>query len=262
MTANAAPVRSEMAELSARHNPLYGIICRDPTPIEIELLAGAGCHAIWLDLEHGSISLLDAGKLCRLITSLGMIAVVRVPEISRHQVQSVLDGGCEIIVAPNVCTAAEARELVRLGKYPPAGERGVSSSTARTGYTLGSDVGATLRAVNAATYLMVQIEGDEGLANLDEILDVDGVDMLTVGPLDWSVAVGLYGASAQEALREKVEDVFKRAAKAGKTTAMIVRNKDEARRYIELGVQLIFVGLDVALKRQAFVDAIRRVADV
>jgi 4-hydroxy-2-oxoheptanedioate aldolase len=253
-------VRSVLDDLRAKQRTLYGVICRDPTLIEIELLAGAGCDAIWLDLEHGGISLTEAGRWCRLITSLGMLPVVRVPEISKYYVQTVLDAGCEVLVAPNVITATEARELVRLAKYPPAGERGVSSSTARTGYALAGDVEATLRAVDAATHLMVQIESDQGLANLDEMLEVEGIDMVTVGPLDWSITLGLFGSRAQTELRDKIEKVFTDAAGAGKTTAMVVRNQDEARRYVELGVLIIFVGADVGMKRQAFVDAIQRIA--
>ena len=102
-------------------------------------MAQAGYHVVWLDLEHSHQSDEEAIHLSRTIAHLGMVPLVRIPELSRTHVQRLLDGGIEIITLPMVKDAAQATELVHLGKYPPIGRRGISSSTPRTGYTLGPD---------------------------------------------------------------------------------------------------------------------------
>jgi 2-keto-3-deoxy-L-rhamnonate aldolase RhmA len=254
-------VRSVMAELSARHKILYGMICRDPTAIDMELLAEGGCHVVWIDLEHGFMSLGRAGELCRMASAVGMVPLVRVAEIVKHQIQAVLDAGCEIVVAPNTRTAAETRELVRLVKYPPLGERGLSSTPARSGYALASDVTGQLAEVNSVTYTMLQIESDEGLANLDAMLEVDGVDMITIGPADWTVGLALTGPGAAAEMQRRFDSVIAKADAAGKPTAMVVRNSEEAAHYREAGVGLLLVGVDIAFKRRAFAAAIQQIAE-
>ena len=81
------------------------------------------------------------------------------------------------------------RQFVELAKYPPIGRRGVSSTTAGAGYTLGVDPQKTLSQANEATHLMVLIESDEGYAALDAILEIEGVDMITVGQQDWGASL-------------------------------------------------------------------------
>ena len=138
-------------------------------------------------------------RLGRTATHLGMVPLVRMPELSRTQVQRLLDGGIQVLALPDVRTAEEAARFVQMGKYPPVGRRGVSSSSAGTAYTMGADPKQTLREVNEATHLMLMIESDEAYESLDEILAVDGIDMVTVGPMDWSVSLGLFGDEAQDA---------------------------------------------------------------
>ena len=131
--------------------------------------------------------------------------MARIPELTRTQVQRLLDGGMEILTLPDVRSAAQAARLVQLGKFPPLGERGVSSSSAGTGFTLGSDPRRALGEADLRTSLMVMIESDEGYRALDDILEVEGIDMLTVGEMDWSVSLGLFGPEAKRALAPKIE---------------------------------------------------------
>jgi len=254
-------VESRFSRVQREHAVLLGILCRDPTSVEIELLARAGYHAVWMDLEHSAISISDAAMWCRAIARVGMIPVIRIPEITRHTIQCALEAGYEIVVVPHIETEDEARELVRLARYPPTGDRSVSSTQSRTGFTLGGSLAETLRLADESAHLMVQIESERGLQHLDAILSVPGIDMITVGPLDWSVSLGLYGPDAQAAMSERVEAVLKGAAAAGKTTGMLVRTVEEARLYRDLGVRILFLGVDVAVKREAFTATISRFAE-
>ena len=246
-----------LGQLLSQNEPLYGVICRDVTQLEIELMAHAGYHVVWLDLEHSHQSDEEAIQLCRTITHMGMAPLVRIPDLSRTHVQRLLDGGIEIIVLPMVEGAAQAMDLVRLGKYPPLGGRGISSSTARTGYTLGPDPKKRLQEVNDATYLMVLIESEKAYEELDAILGVEGIDMVGVGPNDWAASLGLFGNEAEEYLAPRIDRIISLGAEAGKTIAMGVSSPMQANHFYGLGARLFFIGgTDIAMKRKALIDTI------
>ena len=149
---------------------------------------------------------------------------------------------------------------MQLGKYPPLGERGVCSSSANFDYHLRDPV-QDLSTSNDATRLMVMIESDQGYEELDAILSVEGIDMLTIGPADWAAHSALESATAKTQLAPKIEGVLKAAAQAGKVTSMGVFDSNDASRYRELGVRVFFVGVDVNLKRRTLVDTLGRFRD-
>jgi 2-keto-3-deoxy-L-rhamnonate aldolase RhmA len=237
------------------------MICRDASRTDLELLAQAGYHMVWLDLEHSHQSTGIAIELCRTASHLGMVPLVRAIELSRTHVQRLLDNGAEILAIPDTRNVDELKELVRLGKYPPEGERGVASSVAGVGYHLGQDPRQTLSRANRATHLMAMIESDEAYDQLDEMLAVDGVDLLAVGPADWGVSLGLFGAEAEAHLAPRIEHILDAATAAGKITGWGIGDPDLAVRYRDRGLRLIFHGPDVGLKRQLYQDTLARFRD-
>ena len=245
-----------LGQLLSEHERLYGLICRDATLTDIELMAQAGVHAVWLDLEHSPLSTPEAIRLGRSIAHLGMVPLVRIPELSRTHVQILLDGGIQIVVLPDVRDVEQAREFVQLGKYPPLGRRGVSTTTAGAGFTLGADPQQTLREADAATHLMVMFESDEGYEALDAILEVEGIDMVTVGANDWATSLGLFGDEAKAHLAPKIERVFTAASQAGKIISFGASSPQEASYYYSLGVRVFFMGVDIAIKRKGLTDAL------
>jgi 2-keto-3-deoxy-L-rhamnonate aldolase RhmA len=245
-----------LTELLNHHRILYGIICRDPTFVDVELLAHAGYHIVFIDLEHGPISATDAIRLGRTVTHLGMVPMVRIIELSRGNVQGLLDGGFQIMALPNITDANQATEFVGLGKFPPVGRRGVSTSSASTNYALGEDPQSTFVQANKMTHLMVMFENDQSFAQLDSILRVDGIDLVTVGPLDWAVSLGRFGDDGKTLLANKIEKVIAAARAAGKVVAMGASSVDEAKHYVSLGARILFLGVDVPLKRKAFVGTL------
>ena len=245
-----------LGQLLRDNERVYGVICRDPTLLEIELMAQAGYHIVWIDLEHSPKPVDEVIHLGRTITYLGMVSLVRIPELSRTHVQLLLDGGIEVMVLPDVRSASEASEFVQLGKYPPLGARGFSSTTTRAGFTPGADQEETLLSANAATRLMVMFESDEGYEALDAILDVEGIDMVGVGRNDWAVGLGLYGDQADAYLAPKIDTVYSSASRAGKTVTVSVSSPVEASHYFDLGARVFFLGVDVTIKRRALTETI------
>ena len=247
-----------LSQLLNRHDRLYGVICRDATPIDIELLAQLGYHLVWIDLEHSTKPLSEVIRLGRSIAHLGMVPLVRIPELSRAYVQLLLDGGIPIIILPDVRSANEARQLVELANYPPIGRRGVSSTTAAAGYTLGAEPQDTFSEANEATHLMVLIESDEGYAALDDILEIEEVDMIMVGQQDWGASSGIFGKLADEQLSPKIDRLITVASKAGKIVAASASSPGDARRCENMGARIFILGVDITIKRGALAERIRQ----
>ena len=187
-----------------------------------------------------------------------MVPLVRIPELARSHVQLFLDEGIQILVVPDIRDVEQIRHLVTLGKYPPLGQRGVSSTSAGTDYTLGADPQQTLDEINKATRLMALIESDQGYQILDAMLAVEGLDMVGVGTRDWTTSLGLSDAQAHAQLEPKIARVITRATKADKMVILNISSPEQARRYQDLGARIFLLGVDITIKRAALAETIDR----
>ena len=187
-------------------------------------------------------------------THLGLVPLVRILELSRTHVQRLLDGGIQILNLPDVTDALQAAELVRLGKYPPLGQRGVSTTSAGTNFSMGADPRQTLRQANDATHLMIMFEGEDAYDDRNAILAVDGIDIATIGPMDWSVSLDLYGDEAESYLAPRIERLLADITSAGKIAAMNVSSPEAALSYRDLGVRIFFLGVDVSMRRKMLTE--------
>ena len=248
---------NRLGQLLEENEFLYGVICRDVTFTDIELMAQEGYHIVWIDLEHSQQSTEEAIRLGRSVSHLGMVPLVRIRELSRTNVQPLVDGGVQVIVLPDVRSAEQAAELVQLGKYPPLGQRGFSSTNAGIGFKLDGDPNEILRQVNEATHLLVLFESDEGYEQLDDILAVEGIDMVGVGPMDWSISLGISGDAAKENLTPKIERVLTSAVRAGKILVVVPGSPEQAKYYLGLGARVFFVGVDIAMRRKILAESIK-----
>ena len=245
-----------LKQLLQENDRLYGLVCRDTTPVDVELMAQLGYHFVWIDLEHATMSPTEVIRLGRAIDHLGMVPLVRIPELSRSHVQLLLDDGIQILTLPDVRSAEQVKEFVALGKYPPLGRRGVSSTTVRTGYSLEGGTRETLAEMNEATHLMAMIESDLGYGALDDILEVVGCDMITFGYQDWCADLGLFGEAAKAHIGPKAERRVTASAEAGKIVTTVVSGPAEAAHYVSLGARMLLLGVDISLKRSALADRI------
>ena len=249
-------MNDRLNELLKKNGNIFGILCRDPRMTDLELLAKAGYHILWLDSEHAPYNPEEIVKMCRTITHLGMIPMVRIVEMIRTHVQILLDGGAQALLLPNIRDADQARTMVRLSKFPPLGARGLASSAPALGYVLGSDWKSAIEEANTATHIMVQVESDQGLNNLESICRVEGIDIVTTGPADWAVEEGILGPDRPGIMAEKEDQVLRIAKQTGKITAVTVTDSGKAKHYLDLGAQLFFTGLDVHMKRIAYTSAL------
>lgn len=221
--------------------PLIGTLLTTASPEVAEVLALAGFDWLFIDLEHGSLSIQDAQRAIQAVAGRSY-TVVRVPDTTGENVKRVLDIGCDGIIAPHVNTASHALRIVALAKYPPLGERSVGLGRAQ-GYGLTfADYIAT---ANARTVVIVQIEHQDAVANADEILRVQGIDAIFVGPYDLSGSMGILGQVSDARVLEAIEKVRESCAAANTPFGIYCAGAEQASAAITTGARLVAVGTDL-----------------
>jgi 2-keto-3-deoxy-L-rhamnonate aldolase RhmA len=187
----AAPFRKNaVLQRLAQGEPLLSLGIRNARTAEIVRIAKtAGFGAVWVDLEHSSISIDCAVQIIASADDLGLEAWVRVPERDYGVIGRLLDGGATGIVAPRVETAEEAQKVVNAARFPPRGQRSQTALLPQTKYQR-MPAAELMRCADLATTVHILIESAEGVRNADAIAAVDGVDVLHVGMNDLSVDLG------------------------------------------------------------------------
>ncbi|USW92977.1 4-hydroxy-2-oxoheptanedioate aldolase [Pseudomonas proteolytica] len=210
-----------------------------------ELAANAGFDWLLIDGEHAPNDLRGMLGQLQAVAPYASEAVIRPVIGDTALIKQVLDIGAQTLLVPMVESAAQARELVRAMRYPPQGIRGVGSALARA--SRWNSIDGYLDQADAQMCLLVQIESLEGLANLDAIAAVEGVDGVFIGPADLSASMGHRGNPGHPDVQAAIEDAIARIRQAGKAAGILSADEKLARRYIELGAGFVAVGVDTTV---------------
>ncbi len=216
-----------------------------------ESLAREGFDAIVLDVQHGALDFPGASRAILSIALAGKPSIVRPPVGDFSLASRLLDAGAAGIIAPMINSAEDARELVAFTKFPPLGERSWGPRAVLP--LTGLEAPDYLRAANGLTQTIAMIETRSALAALDDILGVDGIDGVFVGPSDLSIALsdGKGVEPRGAALMREAGRVVARAKAHGKYAAMFCFDGGDARAMAKLGFRLCTVSTDQQLLRQA-----------
>ncbi len=235
------------ADLRARKR-LIGCWASLGSPITAEVLGLAGFDWILLDGEHAPNDLASFIAQLMALKDSASAPVVRPTSNDTVEIKRLLDAGFYNIIVPYVESAEEARNAVAATRYPPHGVRGVSVSMRHNRY---GTVPEYQQRVNDNVCVAVQIESRPGLAALDAIAAVDGIDGLFVGPSDLAAALGHLGNAGHPDVQDAIRHVFDRAAAAGKASGILAPVEADARRYLEWGATFVAVGSDLGVFRAA-----------
>jgi len=229
---------------------LIGLMQTYPNTALAEMAGICGYDYILLDCEPGFFSELDHLRTLQVISSTGMAAWVRLSGHDTRAVGRYLDMGAHGIVVPNVSTVEQTRDLVRAMDYPPAGTRGFGAPAHRaTRY--GMDLAAHLKFPRGDAFLVVMIESALGVANAEEILSIEGVDGVFIGPADLTADLGC----AQEFSRPEYADAVGRIERAafshGKLVGTAPHPSYSLETLVARGHRLFIVGGDISLIQRA-----------
>ncbi len=220
-------------------------------PAVAEWLAREAFDAVALDMQHGAIDFDGAMRSILSVALAGKPTIVRVPVGEFALASQLLDAGASGILAPMINSGDDARRLVDFVKYPPLGQRSWGPRTALP--LSGLDSTAYLTSANAMTQAIAMIETRAALEALDDILAVEGVDGVFVGPSDLSIALsgGVSVKPRGPALMTEARRVPERARAHGKYAAMFCFDGADACAMLALGYRLCTIASDHALIRAA-----------
>lgn len=210
-----------------------------------ELAANAGFDWLLIDGEHAPNDLRGMLGQLQAVAPYPSHPVIRPVIGDTALIKQVLDIGVQTLLVPMVESAEQARTLVKAIHYPPRGVRGVGSALARA--SRWNSIAGYLDHADEQMCLLVQIENREGLANLDAIAAVEGVDGVFIGPADLSASMGHRGNPGHTEVQAAIEDAIVRIRSAGKAAGILSADQALARRYIELGAAFVAVGVDTTV---------------
>jgi len=232
-----------------RHKMHAGQICIGASitftdPLVTDAL-GDAVDFFWIDLEHCLMSFEALHGHFLAAARRGVPALVRVSGSDTPFIKPVLDAGADGIIAPQVRSADEVRRIVRDCRYPPLGQRGYGPRVP-SNYGRDGDADFVARA-NRDLFVAVQIETVEAFAELDEIVTVQGLDSLVLGPWDLSGSLGVLGQVEHPTVVEAIKTTI---AKARAANLFVGSGMGADGRYAAVmarrGVQWLQVGADYA----------------
>jgi 4-hydroxy-2-oxoheptanedioate aldolase len=211
---------NRMKARMARGEAALGCSLMFPSPQIVEMLGHAGFDWVLLDCEHGSLSLTDVEVMAMAADAVGITAIARPRGNTAADIQSVMDRGVAGVQVPHVNTAEDARRAVSAVKFGPGAARGLAAGTRPDRWGLGARMPDFAAQANAHSLVCVQIEHQEAVANIEEILGVEGVDVFFIGPSDLSQSMGFPGDPKAPPVAAAIEATLARIRAAGRTPGM------------------------------------------
>jgi 2-keto-3-deoxy-L-rhamnonate aldolase RhmA len=254
MTISPAP-STLRARLAAPAPAIGHFVFEFATPGIGYLARNAGADFLVLDMEHSGFSF-ERAKLAVLSgRAAGLFVVVRVPSHDAKDLSRACDIGADGVMAPLVHSVAQARAIVAAVKYPPQGARGVGMVQMHDRYRPGP-LADKVRAANEGNAVFLQIESKEGVADVDAIAAVPGVDCLWVGHMDLSCSLGTPGRFDTPEFTAAIARVIAATKRAGIRAGRLAPTADEAAQLAAAGFDCFAIGTDTQLFQSALARGI------
>lgn len=242
---------SRIREKLRRNVPALVTTLHFADPSLFELASLMGFDGLWIDLEHHSHSIETAANLMRAARVGTSDIVARPAKGEFMRLSRLLEAGAQGIMYPRCESAAEAAEVVRWAKFPPLGERGCDGGNADMPY-LSMSLGDYIAEANRETFIIIQLEDEQAVDCVDEIAAVEGVDVLMIGPGDYSALGGFAGDMSHPKLIKARDRIATAALRAGKHWGTPVTSADDAKDKISRGARFLPYGADIQMLKQAF----------
>jgi 4-hydroxy-2-oxoheptanedioate aldolase len=230
-----------------------------PSPQMVEMIARLGFDWVMIDCEHGTISLETVELMVMAAEANGITPIVRPQTSDAGDILRVMDRGAMGVQVPHINTAHDAQSVVEAVKYYPLGKRGLAADTRPANYGFGLSMSEYVEYANRQTLISVQLEEAEALHNIDEILQVEGIDVFFVGPSDLSQSLGHPGRPDATEVREAIHRAFATIAAAGKIPGS-AGGADSIARYLDKRCLYVYTHLTrlIAAGAAAFWGALKR----
>lgn len=232
-------MKSRMTRSGIRDTQSVAAFVTLPAPAVVEHLGRMEFDVLGVDAEHSPLDLGELEALVRAGDVAGTPVLIRICELG-IDVSRVLDMGAAGVVVPRVETAEQAAQAVQRARYAPDGSRGAGPGRA-SGY--GVNFEQYLQEANEYALVLAQIETVKGLAVLDEIVAVQGLDAIFIGPRDLSVSLGVERGS--DTHLQAIRHIVTVSHASGLATAMVCGSPAESEIAAEQQVNIVFVGTEM-----------------
>jgi 4-hydroxy-2-oxoheptanedioate aldolase len=235
--------------LALKQGPCFGPFVKCEDPGMLECIGHAGFDFCVLDMEHGPHSIHFLQNLVRAAESCGLLPIVRIPEGQPSMAGAALDVGAVGVQLPQIGSAKEAEIAIKHARFAPKGQRGVCRFVRAAEY--GSRAKADYFQDAEEAIVVIQLEGKEALGQLEDILEVPGIDVLFVGPYDLSQSLGITGQVSHPLVRQEVMRVASVCRAKGVTVGMFVETVEQAHFWRDQGIHYLCYSVDVGLFQQS-----------
>ena len=257
-------LRNNVKEKLKRDEVVASMTVRLVRTIEIARIARtAGFDSLYVDLEHSSFSLETCGQICMAAVEAGIAPFVRVPANTPDYIARVLEGGALGIIAPNVRSADEANAVVRAAKFSPLGERSNAGGLPHLHFR-SFPAPEAYAALNDATMVIVQFESAAALDKTEEIVAVDGVDLVLVGLNDMLADWGIPGQYDHPRVREAYAGTIAACRRHGKHCGVggLSTRPDLVAEFVRMGARYVSTGTDLAFLMSACTARAKQVQEI
>ena len=222
-----------------------GIFMKTNDGAFVESAGKSGMDFCILDMEHGPVTYERLQDLIRACECSGTLPIVRVAGVTEEYIGKALDLGAAGVQIPQVNNKASAARAVEYAKFYPKGARGVCRDVRAAEYS-SKDRFEYVRDANEAL-VIAQVEGLEGVQNLDDIFAVPGIDVVFIGPYDLSQSLGVTGDVHHPKVVEQMKLIVQKAEAAGVTVGTFVDTVEDGVQWKKLGVKYIANSVDVGV---------------
>lgn len=220
-----------------------------------KLTEAAGFDFVIFDMEHSGASDADLADQLAWMKATRLAAFVRPAATDYQYISRVMDAGASGVMVPRVRDAEEVRRVVEAVKYPPLGRRGISFGIAHDDYRDG-DGDEKMRRANEETMIIVQVETVTALDQLEEIMEIEGVDIAWPGQYDLSAAMGILGKFDHPKLAGAIERVLSTCERVGKVAGIQPTSVTQGAQWIAQGFRCISFSEDMLVYRDACAEAV------
>jgi 4-hydroxy-2-oxoheptanedioate aldolase len=238
--------------------PCLGAFINFPSPQAVEICGLCGLDFVIVDAEHGPMSIESTESMVRAAQLTGMTPIVRVAQNLPQVILRYLDIGSGGVQLPMVNTVQDAEAAVMAVKYHPEGRRGLAGTRAAS-YGLGAPLSEYVLEANRETLLVTHVETLAAVDALPQVLKLDAVDVVFIGPTDLSQSMGFPGRPNERAVQEVIDRCIAEIRDGGKAVGTVCRDGEQARQLIDKGVTYLAASvggmLGGALK--SYVKAVR-----
>lgn len=214
-----------------------------------EIASSCGFDWLLIDGEHAPNDIRSLSAQLAAVLNSPTLPILRLVDDDPAKIKQALDIGAQSLLIPMVESAAQADRILRATRYAPQGNRGVGSSLARA--SMFSAIPDYLATANDQICLILQIESRAGIAALDDLLAVQGIDGIFIGPSDLAADMGFLGQAGHPEVTAAVLDALRRIRKAGLAAGVLATEADFINACTAAGANFVGVGIDVTLYAHA-----------